>query len=140
LPLTHFSESEGEEGVSEADRDARLASEHFYLLFLGGLSPPFSHARRTRTLAWPVRSQAHEDNEDLTSGDESDNEDLTDSKSSGSDWSEVRSGMCRLRMTTVRLKIGSCGPRTYEVSLNQLLEYKQALYGTVFASPIDLDR
>ncbi|KAF4598557.1 hypothetical protein EYR38_006961 [Pleurotus pulmonarius] len=65
--LSHLSESEGEEGVSEADRDARLA--------------------KTRT-ATPIVLQAPDDEDpNMSSGDESDDEDLT-ADSSDSDWSD----------------------------------------------------
>ncbi|KDR75835.1 hypothetical protein GALMADRAFT_156774 [Galerina marginata CBS 339.88] len=65
--FTNLSDSEGEEGVSEADRDARLA--------------------RTRT-STPV-PEHREDEVTTSSGDESDDADLTDSNSVGDDWSDV---------------------------------------------------
>lgn len=64
--LSNLSDSEGEEGVSEADRDARLA--------------------RSRT-SNPIYRFGHEG--DMTSGDESDDADLTDADSMGSDWSDI---------------------------------------------------
>ncbi|KAF8973209.1 hypothetical protein BDZ97DRAFT_665381 [Flammula alnicola] len=63
----NLSDSEGEEGVSEADRDARLA--------------------RTRT-STPV-AQAREDDVTLSSGDESDDADLTEGESTGNEWSDI---------------------------------------------------
>ncbi|SJK97794.1 uncharacterized protein ARMOST_01049 [Armillaria ostoyae] len=56
-----LSESEEELGVSEADRDARLAQSR-------------------------IMSPVHEEDQDMSDGDESDNEDLTDGESSDSDW------------------------------------------------------
>ncbi|KAH7927135.1 hypothetical protein BV22DRAFT_1193843 [Leucogyrophana mollusca] len=64
--VSHLSESEGEEHISEADRDARL--------------------RKSR-LAAPVTLHGIDDNEQSVSGDESDDEDLTDTGSSDTDWS-----------------------------------------------------
>ncbi|KAF8070507.1 hypothetical protein FPV67DRAFT_1756074, partial [Lyophyllum atratum] len=63
--VAHNSESDAEEGISEADRDARLAN--------------------TRS-STPVPPFTFEDDQNMSSGDESDDEDLTDA-SSDSDWS-----------------------------------------------------
>ncbi|KAG2364907.1 hypothetical protein BDR07DRAFT_1557955 [Suillus spraguei] len=65
--LSHLSESDGEENISEADRDARLA--------------------RSRLAPSTVV-----DNDDISvSGEESDDEDLTDTESSMSSWSSTKS-------------------------------------------------
>ncbi|KAF5386043.1 hypothetical protein D9615_002215 [Tricholomella constricta] len=64
--MAQLSESDAEEGISEADRDARLA--------------------KTRS-STPAPHFNYEDDQNMTSGDESDDEDLTDA-SSDSDWSE----------------------------------------------------
>ncbi|KAJ3517254.1 hypothetical protein NLJ89_g626 [Agrocybe chaxingu] len=64
--LATMSDSEGEEGVSEADRDARLA--------------------RTRT-STPVPRVQEEDI--MSSGDESDDADLTEGEYSEDDWSDI---------------------------------------------------
>ncbi|CAA7261639.1 unnamed protein product [Cyclocybe aegerita] len=64
--LATMSDSEGEEGVSEADRDARLA--------------------RTRT-STPVPRVQEEDV--MSSGDESDDADLTEGEYSEDDWSDI---------------------------------------------------
>ncbi|KAF9465079.1 hypothetical protein BDZ94DRAFT_1351083 [Collybia nuda] len=65
--LAQLSESDGEEGISEAERDARLA--------------------RTRT-STPVSRFVDDDDQNMISGDESDDEDLTDASSDG-DWSNI---------------------------------------------------
>ncbi|KAG9221064.1 hypothetical protein CCMSSC00406_0005497 [Pleurotus cornucopiae] len=65
--LSHLSESEGEEGISEADRDARLA--------------------KTRTATPVVLPPLEDEDPNMSSGDESDDEDLT-ADSSDSDWSD----------------------------------------------------
>ncbi|TFK75375.1 hypothetical protein BDN72DRAFT_832240 [Pluteus cervinus] len=62
------SESEGEEGISEADRDARLA--------------------KTRASTPLPAPKLNEDDQNMSSGDESDNEDFTDAESTDSDWSD----------------------------------------------------
>ncbi|KAG5648496.1 hypothetical protein DXG03_003107 [Asterophora parasitica] len=83
--LAHLSESDAEEGISEADRDARLA----YVVELSQNRGTFNSNERcskTRTSS-PVPRFAYDDDQNMTSGDESDNEDLTDA-SSDSDWSE----------------------------------------------------
>ncbi|KAG1765509.1 hypothetical protein EV702DRAFT_1283104 [Suillus placidus] len=64
--LSHLSESDGEENISEADRDARLARSR--------LAPPVAV-----------------DDDISVSGEESDDEDLTDTESSISGWSSTRS-------------------------------------------------
>ncbi|KAG6841879.1 hypothetical protein C0991_005609 [Blastosporella zonata] len=64
--VTQLSDSDAEEGISEADRDARLA--------------------KTRS-STPVPGFTYEDNRNMSSGDESDDEDLTDA-SSDDDWSD----------------------------------------------------
>ncbi|KAG2345485.1 hypothetical protein BDR05DRAFT_880204 [Suillus weaverae] len=63
--LSHLSESDGEENISEADRDARLARSR--------LAPPIAV-----------------DDDISVSGEESDDEDLTDTESSISGWSSTR--------------------------------------------------
>ncbi|KAK0212569.1 hypothetical protein DFS33DRAFT_1370154 [Desarmillaria ectypa] len=70
-----LSESEEELGVSDADRDARLAQS------------------RVDSLMSPV----HEEDQDMSDGDESDNEDLTDGESSDGDWveEETSNPLCR---------------------------------------------
>ncbi|KAG2150597.1 hypothetical protein DEU56DRAFT_37144 [Suillus clintonianus] len=68
--LSYLSESDGEENISEADRDARLARSR--------LAPPTTV-----------------DDDMSVSGEESDNEDLTDTESSISGWSSTRSGTRR---------------------------------------------
>ncbi|KAG2036116.1 hypothetical protein BDR03DRAFT_898980 [Suillus americanus] len=68
--LSHLSESDGEENISEADRDARLARSR--------LAPPTAV-----------------DDDISVSGDESDDEDLTDAESSISGWSSTRSATQR---------------------------------------------
>ncbi|KAG7440025.1 uncharacterized protein BT62DRAFT_646663 [Guyanagaster necrorhizus] len=72
-----LSESEEEFGVSEADRDARLAQS------------------RVDSLMSPV----HEEDQNMSDGDESDNEDLTDGETSESDWfdfeEETSNPLCR---------------------------------------------
>ncbi|KAG1858104.1 hypothetical protein F4604DRAFT_1684988 [Suillus subluteus] len=68
--LSHLSESDGEENISEADRDARLARSR--------LAPP-----------------AAVDDDISVSGEESDDEDLTDTESSISGWSSTRSATQR---------------------------------------------
>ncbi|KAG6849567.1 hypothetical protein H0H93_007348 [Arthromyces matolae] len=60
----HLSDSDAEEGVSEADRDARLA--------------------KTRS-STPIARFISEENQNMSSGDESDDEDLTDT-SSDAEW------------------------------------------------------
>ncbi|KAF8161147.1 hypothetical protein B0H34DRAFT_654233 [Crassisporium funariophilum] len=65
--LADLSDSEDDEGVSEADRDARLV--------------------KTRT-STPVPQSRNEDGT-TSSGDESDNADLTEGDSSGDEWSDA---------------------------------------------------
>ncbi|KAG1828967.1 hypothetical protein EV424DRAFT_1507935 [Suillus variegatus] len=68
--LSYLSESDGEENISEADRDARLARSR--------LAPPTAVV------------------DDISvSGEESDDEDLTDTESSVSGWSSTRSATQR---------------------------------------------
>ncbi|KAG6900261.1 hypothetical protein C0993_000714 [Termitomyces sp. T159_Od127] len=64
--VARLSDSDTEEGISEADRDARLA--------------------KTRS-STPAPRSIYEDDQNMSSGDESDDEDLT-AASSDSDWSE----------------------------------------------------
>ncbi|KAJ8503140.1 hypothetical protein ONZ45_g11120 [Pleurotus djamor] len=66
--LSHLSESDSEEGISEAVRDARLA--------------------KTRSVTPIPLIPANEDDLNMSGGDESDDEDLT-ADSSDSDWSEA---------------------------------------------------
>ncbi|KAG1742840.1 hypothetical protein EDB19DRAFT_1875202 [Suillus lakei] len=68
--LSYLSESDGEENISEADRDARLARSR--------LAPPIAV-----------------DDDMSVSGEESDDEDLTDTESSISGWSSTGSGTQR---------------------------------------------
>lgn len=78
--LAHLSDSDAEEGISEVDRDARLA----YASRLNDqLIKANTISRKTRT-STPILHAGDEDN--MTSGDESDDEDLTDA-SSDSNWS-----------------------------------------------------
>ncbi|RDB25364.1 Protein CSF1 [Hypsizygus marmoreus] len=65
--VAQLSDSDAEDGISEADRDARLA--------------------KTRT-STPIPRFTLEEDQNMTSGDESDNEDLTDA-SSDSDWFDL---------------------------------------------------
>ncbi|KAG6845925.1 hypothetical protein H0H87_000731 [Tephrocybe sp. NHM501043] len=67
ISVNQLSDSDAEEGISEADRDARLA--------------------KTRS-STPAPRFTYEDNQNMSSGDESDDEDLTDA-SSASDWSDI---------------------------------------------------
>ncbi|EGO25461.1 hypothetical protein SERLADRAFT_415036 [Serpula lacrymans var. lacrymans S7.9] len=59
--VSHLSESEGEENISEADRDARLAKSRFKAPIVSGIVDEYE--------------------ESMSGADESDNEDLTDSES-----------------------------------------------------------
>ena len=82
--LANLSDTDGEEGVSEADRDARLASAWICdpVLMISNLA-----FRRTRT-STPM-PQTQDDDVAMSSGDESDDADLTDGHSSEDDWSDV---------------------------------------------------
>ncbi|KAF7969728.1 hypothetical protein HWV62_26142, partial [Athelia sp. TMB] len=68
---SRVSDSDGEEGVSEADRDARLAQSRTF-------SPP----------AHQPNSTLEREQQSMSSGDESDDEDLTDGGTSDGDWSD----------------------------------------------------
>ncbi|KAG6911117.1 hypothetical protein DXG01_003857 [Tephrocybe rancida] len=78
--VAQLSDSDAEEGISEADRDARLA--------------------KTRS-STPVPRFTYEDNRNMSSGDESDDEDLTDS-GSDSDWSDFADGSADLATSTLQ--------------------------------------
>jgi hypothetical protein len=83
--LSHLSESDGEENVSEADRDARLAYVVHFLVY----SIKYTKFCRRSRLALPTPV----DDDISMSGEESDDEDLTDTESSISGWSSTR---CKL--------------------------------------------
>ncbi|KAG6832605.1 hypothetical protein H0H92_014441 [Tricholoma furcatifolium] len=78
--VIQHSDSDAEEGISEADRDARLA--------------------KTRS-STPVPRSTYEDNRNMSSGDESDDEDLTDA-SSDSDWSDLEGDIDSTKDSTLR--------------------------------------
>ena len=85
--LAHNSDSDEDDGMSEADRDARIAS--VFPLLPPLLIPHFSICSNSRYSKG--RPTLQED--DISSGDESDDADLTDGDSINSDWFDM-AGKC----------------------------------------------
>jgi len=82
--LPYLSDSDGEEGVLEADRDARLAYVDQTAFPLRVIS--HRSVRQSRVLTPSGTSMLDPEEQSMSSGDESDNEDLTDAETSDSDW------------------------------------------------------
>lgn len=97
--VVNASESEGEELISEADRDARLA--YVLSIHVQGKECSNTVIRRTRT-STPIHVRDEE--RPMSSGDESDDADLTDGGSTNSEWTDLE-GMSIFRKYGIQVKI-----------------------------------